>query len=76
MNPIEHLSFLLREMVYKINPNIEKVGGDNEKVKETLFDALQKAWGQIDEYYLHDLVWSMERRIKAIIASEGWYTKY
>ena len=63
-------------MVHKINPDIEKAGGDDEKFRKTLFDALQTAWEQLDEYYLHDLVWSMERRVKAVIALEGWYTIY
>ena len=76
LNPIEHLWFLLKEAVYKINPDIENVTGGDEKVRETLFDALSKAWEQLDEYYLHDLVWSMEKRVKALIKSEGWYTKY
>ena len=76
MNPIEHLWFLLKEAVYKINPDIEKVGGNDDKVREALFDALFKAWEDIDEYYLHDLVWSMEKRVRALIDAEGWYTKY
>ncbi len=76
MNPIEHLWFLLKEHVYKVNPPINDVNGGEDKIKEALFDALYKAWEALDEYYLHDLVWSMERRVKALIASEGWYTKY
>ena len=76
LNPIEHLWFHLKELVYKFNPDIERVEGNDEKIRETLFEALFKAWQSIDEYYLHDLVWSMERRVKAIIASEGWYTRY
>jgi len=52
------------------------VPGDEDKIKEILFDALYKAWEALDEHYLHDLVSSMERRVKALIASEGWYTKY
>ena len=72
-NSIEHLWFLLKEAVYKINSDIEKVGGDDEKVtKEALFEALSKAWEQLDAYYLHDLVWSMKKRVKAIIKSERW----
>ena len=76
MNPIEHLWFLLKEHVYKVKPHINDVIGGEDKIKEALFDALYKAWEALDEHYLHDLVWSMERRVKALIASEGWYTKY
>jgi transposase len=76
MNPIEHLWFLLKEHVDNVNPHINNVVGGEDKIKAALFDALYKAWEALDEYYLHDLVWSMERRVEALIASEGWYTKY
>jgi transposase len=76
MNPIEHLWFLLKEHVYKVNPHINDVVGDEDRIKEALFDALYKAWEALDKDYLHDLVWSMKRRVKALIAFEGWYTKY
>ena len=76
LNPIEHLWFLLKEAVYRVNPDIDKIGGGDEKIRETLFVALEKAWTELDEYYLHDLVWSIERGVKAIIKSDGWYTKY
>jgi len=71
LNPIEHLWFLLKEHVYKINPNIQNVTDDEKKIKTTLFDALYKAWKALNDYYLHDLVWSIKRRVKALIASKG-----
>jgi len=76
MNPIEHLWFILKEHVYKVNSNIENVVSDKNNIKEALFDALYKAWEALNDYYLHNLVWSMERRIKALIKAKGWYTKY
>ena len=76
LNLFEHLWFLLKEMVYKINPDIEKVGGDDDKIREILFDALVKVWDALDEYHLYDLAWNMEKKVKAIIATKGWYTKY
>ena len=76
MNPIEHLWFRLKELVYEVNPDIEKVGGNVDKVQEALFDALAKAWQLIEKDYLHDLIWSMQARVKALIEAEGWYTRY
>ena len=32
LNPIEHLWFHLKKMVYKVRPDIEQVCGNNEKV--------------------------------------------
>ena len=76
LNPIEHLWFLFKEKVYVINSDIERMSGDDDKVREVLFEALFKVWQELDEYYFHDLVWSIKRRVKAIIALEDWYTKY
>ena len=76
LNLIEHLWFHLKELVYDHCPDIEKVDGDDDKVRKALLDALFKPWESIDMYCLHDLVWSMERGVKAIIASEGWYTRF
>ena len=56
MNPIEHLWFLLKEHVYKVNPHINVVVGGEDRIKEALFDALYKAWEALDKDYLHDLV--------------------
>ena len=60
MNSIEHLWFLLKEKVYDVCSDIEKAGGDDEKIRETLFEALFKAWEQLDACYLHDLVYEKE----------------
>ena len=48
LNPIEHLWFLLKEMVYKVNPDIRKLTGDKE-IKEALGKALKEAWELIPE---------------------------
>lgn len=76
MNPIEHLQLLTKEAVCKINRDIEKFDDNDKNVREALFEALFKAWGGVDEYYLHYLVCSIQNRVKALIAAEGWYTNY
>ena len=76
LNLIEHLWFLLKERVHQINLNIENVKSDDDAVRKTLFETLFKAWKSLENDYLHDLMWSMKKKIKAIIASEGWYIKY
>lgn len=76
ISPIEHLWFLLKDAVYKINPDIENFGGDGENVRKALFKALFKTYDDIDEHYLHILVWSMKKRVRERIAAEGWYTEY
>ena len=76
LNPIEHLWFCLKKLVYEVNPDIEKVTGGVEKVKEALSKALEEAWRLIEADLLEKLVRSMPKRINAVITSEGWYTKY
>ncbi len=76
LNPIEHLWFRLKKLVYEVRPDIEQVGGDAEKVREALYEALERAWVLIEHKIMEDLVRSMEKRVKAVLAADGWYTKY
>ena len=76
LNPIEHLWFRLKNLVYQVNPDIEKVGRNADTVREALFEALERAWTMIPEDLLLDLIRSMQRRVEAVIAAEGWYTPY
>ena len=76
LNPIEHLWFRLKQLVYQVNPEIEQVQGDADTVRDVLWDALEQAWHLIEENILDDLVESMQRRVQAVIKAEGRYTKY
>ena len=76
LNPIEHVWYVLKKLVYQVNPNIDLVIGSDETVREVLGKALEEAWTLIDMKIRRRLIESMNRRIKACIASEGWYTKY
>ena len=76
LNSIEHLWFCLKKLVYVINSDIEKVTEGVEKIKEALDKALIEAWNLIEADILESLMMSMSKWIKAVIASEGWYTKY
>ena len=76
LNPIEHLWFPLKKAVYEVRPDIESVPGGDEKVREVLSEALEEAWARLDRELMDTLIRSMESRVKAVIESEGWYTKY
>ncbi|TFK63776.1 hypothetical protein BDN72DRAFT_733519, partial [Pluteus cervinus] len=41
-----------------------------------LWDALVEEWGNIEQDYIDRLFDSMPRRIAAVIAAKGGYTKY
>ena len=51
-------------------------GGGEEEVRRKLFEALEEARSVIDTELMKGLIESMERRVKACIDAEGWYTKY
>ena len=76
LNPIEHVWYVLKQLVYQVNPDIDSVTGSDDKVREVLCKALEEAWALIDEEMLRSLIVSMERRIEACIQSKGWNTKY
>ncbi|KMQ90442.1 sodium-coupled monocarboxylate transporter 1 [Lasius niger] len=66
LNPIEILWSIL-------DRNVDKTGVTN---KNNYFDALQRAWENLDLNNLHNLVESMPRRLAAVIKAKGGHTKY
>ena len=75
LNLIEHLWFILKEMVYRVNPDIEKLTGE-EEIKEALGTALIEAWELIPEKRFKVLWMKYEKRIDAVRKAKGWWTKY
>ena len=71
LNPIEYLWFRLKKLVYQVNPDIEKVSGNADTVREALFEALERAWTIIPEDLLLDLIRSIQRRVEAVITADG-----
>lgn len=76
LNCIEHMWFPLKEAVYLVQPDIESARGGPEKVKDALWNALEEAWPLIDEGVVDGLIRSMDNRVQACIAAEGWYTRF
>lgn len=50
--------------------------GNNDIVREVSWKALKEVWTLIDIEMMKKLIGGMERRIKVVVAAEGWYTKY
>ena len=76
LNPIEHLWWELKKLVYRVRPDIDDVTGGDDKAREELWKALEEAWTLINEETMRGLIESMKRRIDTCISAEGWYTKY
>lgn len=76
LNCIKHMWFKLKEGVYQVRPDIESVSGGIDQVLNALWDALEQAWLLIDEELIDELIRSMDNRVQALIAAEGWYTLF
>ena len=76
LNPIENLWALLKKEAYKVYPDINSLEGKGDEAESKLFSILQEAWGNIREEVIDGLIASMPRRMAALIAAEGWHTKY
>ena len=67
LNPIENLWTLMKQKVAELHPTSEA----------TLQEAIKKVWTtEISPEYCLRLADSMPRRIQAVLASKGRYTKY
>ncbi len=74
-NPIENVWKLLKEGICTRYPEL----GDlpkNEESKRQLIRATIECWEIMRDDIFENLVSSMERRLQAVIAVRGWYTKY
>ena len=75
MNPIEHLWLHLKELIYKLNPELDLIT-NNKIQKERLCEVLPRAWEQILVETIEACLNSMKSRLQAVIDAEGWHTKY
>jgi len=76
LNPIENLWALLKKEAYKVYPDLDSLKGKGDEAETQLFQILQKAWANLREKVMEELIFSMPRRCAAVIKAEGWHTKY
>lgn len=75
LNPIENLWKILKAKIIELYPKLVTMK-DNATTKEYLIRAAQEAWDLIEDALLDKLASGMQKRVDAIIAAGGWYTKY
>lgn len=75
LNPIENLWALMKAEIYRLYPELEHAP-NTDATLDTLIQAAQEAWHNIDNEILYTLATTMENRVQAVIQAEGWYTKY
>jgi len=75
MNPIEHLWWHLKNHVLRLHPELNNMG-KGEQDLQALEQALIEAWQAIPDKIFQSCIDSMPDRVAALIAAEGWHTKY
>ncbi len=75
LNLIEHCWQPLRLNAHSIAPQLLQTT-NKEQAEVLLHDVLSNAWNAIPRSHFDKLIESMPRRVKAVIDTEGWYTKY
>lgn len=75
LNPIENLWKILKYEIAENYPELAHMK-KNATSKAALIEAAQSTWDEIENDLLKKLVESMPRRLAAVIAANGWYTKY
>jgi transposase len=76
LNPIEQVWPALKSALQRQYPDIATMRGGPNTVKGKLAEVLPDIWRSLPEDLFQALCDSMPRRVAAIIANKGWYTKY
>jgi transposase len=75
LNPIENLWAILKERICKRYPELTYMP-KTEESKQALIAAAVELWEEIEPEVIENLIYSMKRRMQAIVHAYGWYTKY
>lgn len=75
LNPIEHVWAKMKDILHRNRPDLCYLQ-DNKLDWAEFERELQKAWREVPQPYIDDLIDSMARRLEAVRLAKGWYTKY
>ena len=75
LNPIKNLWKILKAKIIELYPELV-IMRDNDSTRQLLILAAQEAWDMLDDEMLETLALGMQKRVDAIKAAGGWYTKY
>ena len=75
LNPIEHVWKAMKELLHKRYPNLYLLN-DSEVNRSFLYGCLVEVWNEVAQEAIVNLIESLPRRLRAVIAARGWYTKY
>lgn len=75
LNPIENIWSCLKERFFKFDPQMAYLTSNAASLLY-LEEVAMRVWDEIEIELINRVVDSMPRRLAAVIASNGWYTKY
>jgi transposase len=75
LNPIENLWKMLKEEIDRAHPELRAIG-NGAAAMAFLIKCAQEAWESLKEELLNKLAEGMQKRVDAVKAAGGWYTKY
>jgi hypothetical protein len=75
LNPIENLWKRLKDEIIRAHPELITMGNSDEAISY-LIDCAREAWESLGEDMLNKLASGMQKRVDAVKAANGWYTKY
>lgn len=75
LNPIEHAWAKLKELIYKLDPEIDSFQGTKDELHRRFSDLIERAWEELGQDLFDRLIQSMDNRINAVIEAKGWYTR-
>lgn len=75
LNPIEHGWAKLKEMIDRLDPDLDKLESAKGELIAHFEELIHAAWAVLGQDYFDGLIASMPRRIEAV-AADGRYTKY
>jgi transposase len=75
LNPIENLWKWLKDEIIQAHPELITMG-NSDKDMDHLIDCAREAWETLGEEMLNKLALGMQKRVDAVKAANGWYTKY
>jgi hypothetical protein len=75
LNPIENLWKILKAEIDRVHPELKGMGNSNATM-DFMIECTQEAWNTLEGELLNKLAEGMQKRVDAVKASNGWYTKY
>ena len=66
---------MLKDYLNEHFPHLEGTGA-SEQARQAFLDAINQSWRAIEKKAINACINSMRKRVRAVIAAKGWYTRY